>query len=325
MLVLLLSGLSLANPSTLQHSGRLLTADGEPLNGSYAVTFSLDGAGSWSETDTVTVEDGYFSTVLGDQAPLPPEAMLGTRNLAISVGGQALGAQELHAVPSALSVTGAVRVTEDPGACTPATAGALRVDRARVELCDGIAWTWAGQDNALSLVGPGWSDAPDLVYTRLPSGRMGQAHRAVSNGTNDCYQWAHSVLYDYDPSKAYEFSIWIKSNDATQDTYLGFTFGVNGTTVFDAPWANPYFVANYTSSANTWARVNGFLLPSTAPSSGNGRSSVDYTSSTGTDWVGRSSANQVLIRFGGCYSTNSGGQAWFADPMIREVDYNTIQ
>ena len=69
-------------PSTIQETGRLFQISGStptPLNGSEQLTFRLypeqgspASAVLWTETDTVTVADGYFSVELGTQTLLAP-------------------------------------------------------------------------------------------------------------------------------------------------------------------------------------------------------------------------------------------------------------
>ena len=58
-------------PMLLAHQGRLFDADGYPSSGSIGVTYSLytsatGGTPVWSERETTPVNDGFFSSVLGD-------------------------------------------------------------------------------------------------------------------------------------------------------------------------------------------------------------------------------------------------------------------
>lgn len=81
--MIVISGVGLATagvasatiPSTIALQGQLTDATGQPLDGSFAVTFRLynvvtGGTSLWNETQTVTVEDGLFSTSLGSVNPL---------------------------------------------------------------------------------------------------------------------------------------------------------------------------------------------------------------------------------------------------------------
>lgn len=67
-----------AVPAVMNFQGHLKDANGNALNGTYAVTFriyddlSAPIAGAlWSEQISVTVRDGYCSTLLGQSQPLP--------------------------------------------------------------------------------------------------------------------------------------------------------------------------------------------------------------------------------------------------------------
>ncbi|MEZ4296530.1 MAG: hypothetical protein R3B70_16275 [Polyangiaceae bacterium] len=80
-------------PATLTHQGRLFDANGDPLNDTVSITFSLyDGpaAGAqqvWEETVTVSVEDGYFSAALGETTPIDGTILDGSeRWLGVAVG-----------------------------------------------------------------------------------------------------------------------------------------------------------------------------------------------------------------------------------------------
>src|SRR5262245_8778447 len=64
-----------AVPSTITQQGLLLDAGGQPVTGSVTFTFNIyetDAGGSalWTETQTLTLENGYFTTELGKTAPL---------------------------------------------------------------------------------------------------------------------------------------------------------------------------------------------------------------------------------------------------------------
>src|SRR4051812_15298352 len=62
-------------PGTLTHQGRLYAESGDPVNDTLDVVFDIYEAPAaqtplWSETHTITFEDGYFSVSLGSDKPL---------------------------------------------------------------------------------------------------------------------------------------------------------------------------------------------------------------------------------------------------------------
>jgi len=83
-------------PNLLGFQGRLLRADGTAATGTAGVTFAVFDAPSggsqlWSETQTLGLSDGYYSTFLGLVAP-PADGVFdgGTRWLEIRVGAETL-------------------------------------------------------------------------------------------------------------------------------------------------------------------------------------------------------------------------------------------
>jgi hypothetical protein len=78
----------------ITYQGKLVE-NGRPFTGSQTIFFELiDNAGniSWSETQTVNVQDGLYSVVLGNQTPLPSTifALNPTLNLRVTVNGNVL-------------------------------------------------------------------------------------------------------------------------------------------------------------------------------------------------------------------------------------------
>lgn len=84
-----------AAPPAITQQGRLFQADGMPVSGPLDVVFSLHdsavgGALLWSETHTITFDDGYFSVALGEMTPLGNAAFDGSvRYLGIQIGDDA--------------------------------------------------------------------------------------------------------------------------------------------------------------------------------------------------------------------------------------------
>jgi hypothetical protein len=151
-----------AGPNTVVHSGRLTGASGGVVEGTRVVRFDLYAGGPsiWSESHTVTFESGYFAAVLGSSTPLPVEALQGNVEVGVTVDGVELTRQALHAAPSALSVQGAVRLTGAPATCGSPTTGALRMNGANLEFCDGTAWRrLAAEPSVTSTKATQWDQA----------------------------------------------------------------------------------------------------------------------------------------------------------------------
>lgn len=74
-LVLASVGTALGVPLSLAHQGYLADAEGETVTGSVVINFSLwdeaeGGSQAWSESRTVDVVDGSYSTLLGSEMPI---------------------------------------------------------------------------------------------------------------------------------------------------------------------------------------------------------------------------------------------------------------
>ncbi len=81
-----------AVPQTLVQQGRLIDVDGSPTAGTVSIVFTLydapeNGNVLWTETQTITLDDGYFSAVLGSVTAIPASAFDGTtRYLGMKIG-----------------------------------------------------------------------------------------------------------------------------------------------------------------------------------------------------------------------------------------------
>jgi len=79
-------------PAALTQQGRLTDGDGAPVSGTVAMTFTVydsatAGAELWSEVQSVTLDDGYFSARLGEVTALDPGLFDGSvRYLGVTVG-----------------------------------------------------------------------------------------------------------------------------------------------------------------------------------------------------------------------------------------------
>src|SRR5205085_2180720 len=92
--VLALSSVASAVPATLTHQGRLYNDKGAPVTETLEVVFSVyDNPNAadpiWSETHTVSFEDGYFSVSLGADAPFGKTFDGSARYLGIKIGADA--------------------------------------------------------------------------------------------------------------------------------------------------------------------------------------------------------------------------------------------
>ncbi|MCK6593386.1 MAG: collagen-like protein, partial [Polyangiaceae bacterium] len=91
--LLIASAASAAVPATITHQGRLFSSDNAPVDATLDVTFTVydgpdDGAAVlWSETHSVTFENGYFSVELGSVKAFGADVFNGSvRHLGIQVG-----------------------------------------------------------------------------------------------------------------------------------------------------------------------------------------------------------------------------------------------
>jgi len=79
-------------PRLFSQQGRLLDGELNPLLGDAELTFTIyngEGTALWTERQTVTFENGYYSVILGQRAPIPPELFAGEQmELGIAVGDE---------------------------------------------------------------------------------------------------------------------------------------------------------------------------------------------------------------------------------------------
>lgn len=114
--LLTISAASAAVPSTLTQQGRLFDSSGAPATGSVSIVFTVYDAASggtalWTETQTVTLDEGYFSVRLGESQPIATTVFNGsTRYLGVAVGGdpEMTPRQTIVSVPYALMANNAV-------------------------------------------------------------------------------------------------------------------------------------------------------------------------------------------------------------------------
>ena len=158
-LALALAAPALAVPYEMAHQGRLFDSSGTPLTGANSISFSLfdapnGGSPLWSESQSLTFDNGYFSAVLGQTSPFTPEDFgdTDTLYLALSVnGGAALpGRIKLTSAPWALWADTATNVS---GGVVDASE--IRINGSVVIDGNGVSW------NDLSDVPSDFSDGTD--------------------------------------------------------------------------------------------------------------------------------------------------------------------
>jgi len=108
-------------PRLLGYQGRLLRADGTAATGTASVTFGVwdaqtGGTSLWTETQTLGLSDGYYSTFLGLVAPPPATLFDGNACwVEVVVGSETLSPRmQVGAVPyaaTAQSVVGSASVS----------------------------------------------------------------------------------------------------------------------------------------------------------------------------------------------------------------------
>ncbi len=107
---------SSAVPANLTQQGRLLDTAGAPVPGSVSITFAVydaatGGTALWTETQNVTLDDGFFSARLGESTAIPNTVFDGsTRYLGVKVGTdpEMTPRQSIVSVPYALMANNAV-------------------------------------------------------------------------------------------------------------------------------------------------------------------------------------------------------------------------
>ncbi len=108
-------------PPTLTHQGRLFDQIGEPVAGTFEVTFAIydtvdAGVPIWLEVHTIDFDEGYFSSRLGSQVAFEPNVFDGSvRWIGITVGDdpEMTPRVEVASVPYAFLANNAI------GAITP--------------------------------------------------------------------------------------------------------------------------------------------------------------------------------------------------------------
>jgi hypothetical protein len=151
-------------PPYLVHQGRLLDALNAPVEGAQTLTFDLyaeetGGASLWTETQTVSVNAGFYSVTLGQITPLAVAAFTGdTLYLGVTIGGEQLSPRlSMRSVPYALKSSTAQNAVGD---LTPSsvTIGDVVIDASGVTI---------GGNNVIDGSGQWSGPAPTVSFNDL--------------------------------------------------------------------------------------------------------------------------------------------------------------
>lgn len=166
---------AVAAPSAVLHQGRLLDAQGAPINGTKPVVVAIypsasGGTAVASQSATMTFEDGYYSVEVPSVEPVD---LAGDRWLSVTVDGVELPRQPLRASPFAVMAAGATFGDVDT-ACNAGTTslhGTIRYRNHYFEGCTPTGWRnlndiapFVATGGAITTVGS------DTVHTFTSSG-----------------------------------------------------------------------------------------------------------------------------------------------------------
>ena len=157
-------------PSTLTEQGRLFDAAGAPLNIATSITFSIyatatGGAPLWTETQTLTLDDGYFSLALGSATPFNQGLFdVSTLYLGMKAGEDPERRAMLMSAPYAVAAQDAVG---DSHPMSVSVNGQVLIDGTG-------AWMGrpAGPQGPMGLMGPAGATGP--IGPEGPAGALGR-------------------------------------------------------------------------------------------------------------------------------------------------------
>jgi hypothetical protein len=172
-------------PNIISYQGRLTTDAGEPLNGTFVVTFALysDSTATtriWKEVhDSVTVEDGLFTVLLGTVAALEP-ATFGEPPVWLGI---ALGGEDLMTPLTQITSTAYAYQSENADYANAAG----HADTANVALSSGSGWKDLGSVVTLTTLGD--SVGINTEYPMAPLHVKGEATAILgySLGTGNAF------------------------------------------------------------------------------------------------------------------------------------------
>jgi hypothetical protein len=173
-----------AVPQLLTEQGRLVDENDKPLSTPQVIVFAIypSAAGTpdtalWTETQTITPDDGYFSAEIGAFNPLPPTLFSGQAlYLGLTVGSDAemTPRQPIVATPYAFTAGNAI------GDITPASV-AIQAAPGPMPVIDSTG-TWVGQPIAAAKIHNGiigWTTVTQTRTLSVPVGAMGGVAAAI--------------------------------------------------------------------------------------------------------------------------------------------------
>jgi hypothetical protein len=204
-----------AAPVQISQSGRLLGSSGEPATGLHAVTVRVWDAASGGnlrheETFLLTIEDGYYSVVLGTNAAneLDSDDLTGAAHVELAVDNASLGRTQLRPVPLATHLAEDATKDGHPVATmddvTAATAG-MATEAGQQQILDdlgGVADDLEALQTAVEGIATTCADEPEYSTTcsDWASKGWGSERRCLTDGR--WHRYAHMTTNQLNNSSA---------------------------------------------------------------------------------------------------------------------------
>lgn len=194
-------------PNTLNYQGTLTDSTGKPVTATAKpVTFklytsALGGAAFWTESQTVPVTNGQFSSVLGSTVPLPTDKFTGETYVGVTVdaGPEMLPRQKLTSVAYALKAADAI-----PKGVIVMWSGSVAQIPDGWTLCDGSIGTpdlrdrfIIGSGGSYALAATGGEAQHNLTINEMPihnheiTDGAGVHTHPIQNGGNHQHPYSH--------------------------------------------------------------------------------------------------------------------------------------
>ena len=183
LFILLIGGAAFSVPEQMNFQGILRDNSGNPLQGSYTVTFFIyaDATGGvplWTETRTVAIEDGLFNIILGEVTPIPTTTFDGTKKY---LATQLQGDSEMVPRVALITVPYAFRAGTAEAVATVNVAGTNQV-----LTWTGTALAWANSMGGGSVVsidtGSGLTGGPITVSGTVSVQALGITSTHIATG-----------------------------------------------------------------------------------------------------------------------------------------------